>query len=158
MNEYQRFIQDELDRRNWRPADIEKHGGPSRQVVSSILNDKRQVLVQRPKQETIEGLATAFRIPTDTVLGHVAKAMGFPVEITAASLDDVADEDLLDQIRKRMKRESSEHDTDPDKPNAPRTLHAVEDYHSEDAVSEQKIASYRQGLGDIGPDELSHDT
>jgi len=32
------------------------------------------------------------------------------------------------------------------------------DFPQEDAVSEQKIASYKQGLGDIGPDELSHDT
>lgn len=140
MNEYQRFIQDELDRRNWRPADVEKHGGPTRQVMSNILNDKRKVLVQRPKQETIEGLATAFRVPVETVLAHVARAMGFPVTIAEANLDDVSDDDLLDQIRKRMIRESSEHETDktPEQSDPPSLRSVSQDYHAEDPELEQK--------------------
>jgi len=147
MNEYQRFIQDELDRRNWRPADVEKHGGPSRQVMSNILNDKRQVLEYRPKQETIEGIAKAFSVPVDTVLAHVAKAMGFPVTITAASLDDVSDDDLLDQVRKRMQRGASHDDdkstSEPDSTDTQAQqpdLHAVDSSgdHAEDAGVEQK--------------------
>lgn len=138
MNEYQRFIQDELDRRNWRPADVEKHGGPSRQVMSNILNDTRQVLEYRPKQETIEGIAKAFSVPVDTVLAHVAKAMGFPVTITAASLDDVSDDDLLDQIRKRMKREGSEHDSESTDPNSNVSRLHGQDDHTEGSESEQK--------------------
>lgn len=104
MNEYRRFVQRELDKRNWRPAQIEHNGGPSRQVVSKILRDNREVLDQRPSQETIDGLARAFGISVDVVLAHVAQAMGFPVKIEAADLDAVSNEDLLEQIRKRMRR------------------------------------------------------
>lgn len=139
MNEYQRFIQDELDRRHWKPADIEKHGGPSRQVVSTILNDKRQVLDHRPKQETLEGLAKAFNVRIEVVLAHVARAMGFPVSIEAVGLDEATDEDLLHQIRKRMNREGKNNDSDTSNPPAPAELRPDnQDPNAEDAGPEQK--------------------
>lgn len=148
MNEYKRFIQNELDRRNWNPADVTNNGGPSRQVMSNILNDNREILVQRPRQETIEALSRAFGIRVEVILAHVAKAMGLPVHVEAQHLDDVSDDDLLDQIRKRMQRGSSQHAEDNEEdPNAsttpeqapPTNLRSISsDYHAEDSKLEQK--------------------
>lgn len=161
MNEYKRFVQNELDRRNWKPADATNNGGPSRQVMSNILNDDRDMLVQRPKQETIEALSRAFGVRVEVILGHVAKAMGLPVNVEAQSLDDISDDDLLDQVRKRMQRGSSQHaeDNTPESDKTESTpLRAVDDArvdHAEDAGSEQKIAAYDRELGDgIQPGQL----
>lgn len=103
MNEYSRFIQEHLDKRGWRASEIERRGGPSRQVVSKILNDARPVLVDRPKQETIEGLARVFGVPVEAVLVRVAMAMGFPVTVAEADLSAVSNDDLLSEVRNRMK-------------------------------------------------------
>lgn len=139
MNEYQRFIQDELDKRNWRPADIENRGGPSRQLISKILNSKREVLDQRPKQETVEGLAKVFGISADVVLAHIAKAMGFPLSLEKADLHNASDDDLLEEIRKRMNRESSEHDTANQPANPPQLRAVTDSHHTSDTGIEQKV-------------------
>lgn len=139
MNEYRRFVQNEIDRRGWSQADVERNGGPSRQVVNSILKDDRPELVSRPKQETVEKLAVAFDTSVDVVLAHVAMAMGLPVTIEAASLENVSDDDLLDQIRKRMQRGSSQHadNTQPDS-DPPQLRSVSEDSDAKDAGAEQK--------------------
>src|SRR5690625_1832768 len=165
MNEYKRFVQNELDRRNWKPADVTNNGGPSRQVMSNILNDDRDMLVQRPKQETIEALSRAFGIRVEVILGHVAKAMGLPVNVEALSLDEISDDDLLDQVRKRMQRGSSQHAEDSTRdppPNEPTPLRPADDSdvdHAEDSGAEQKIAAYDRELGDdIKPGQLPEDS
>src|SRR5690625_2082553 len=139
MNEYRRFVQNEIDRRGWSQADVERNGGPTRQVINSILKDDRPELVSRPKQETVEKLAKAFDTSVDVVLAHVAMAMGLPVTIEAASLENVSDDDLLDQIRKRMQRGSSQHadDTQPDVESNVTEFKRPDGY-AEDAGSEQK--------------------
>lgn len=139
MNEYRRFVQNEIDQRGWTQSDVEKHGGPTRQVVHKILTDQRKVLDYRPKQDTVEKLATAFGVSVDVVLAHVAMAMELPVSIEMASLDDVSDGDLLDQIRKRMQRGSSQHADDNTTSTDPVDLRPVgEDPDTEDVGSEQK--------------------
>lgn len=150
MNEYRRFVQAELDRRNWRAADVVKHGGPSRQVIHTILNDKRDVLDQRPKQETIEGLSRAFNVPVDAVLARVAMAMGLPLTMATAELDSASDEDLLEEIRKRMQRESG-HDEHTE--HSPEQLpDNVREGRFRASRKEQKIpdgiAAYDRELGD----------
>lgn len=141
---------------------MEKHGGPSRQTMSNIMNDTRKVLTQRPSQEIVEKIALAFRMPVEQVLVAVAKAMGFPIEVVAADLEDASDEDLLEEIRKRMNRESSEHDTDDQDNQQPddKSSNVVEaDFATEDVEPEQKIAAYDRELGDgIGPGDLPEDS
>lgn len=158
MNEYRRFVQAELDRRNWRAADVVKHGGPSRQVIHTILNDKRDVLDQRPKQETIEGLSRAFNVPVDAVLARVAMAMGLPLTMATAELDSASDEDLLEEIRKRMQRESG-HDEQRDDPTPPTPLFPVEDADGQDAREEQKIerAAHTNLDPGVGPEDAPNE-
>ncbi|XKH58511.1 hypothetical protein LG293_17975 (plasmid) [Citricoccus nitrophenolicus] len=99
---YQRFILDQMKNNGWRQADITKHGGPSRQLISKILSDTRPLLDRRPDQATLEKLATAFGVEVEEVLEAVAKAMGLPASTVKVGLASMSDGELLAELRRRM--------------------------------------------------------
>lgn len=110
MHEYRRFIQGELDARGWRQSDLVRKSGLSRQLVSQILNDRRDHLGQMPDQSTIEKLARGFGVPVDLVRTAAARSLtnysddGTALTIT---LSDVSTDALLTEIRRRIDHAAS---------------------------------------------------
>ncbi|EFQ82741.1 hypothetical protein HMPREF0063_11950 [Aeromicrobium marinum DSM 15272] len=101
------FLQQGLDDRTWRQADLVRESGMSRALVSKLLKDQRDVLPRPPEQATVEGIAKAFRVPPATVWQVVARAMGLPTEALPTivhELKDATDHELLDEISQRMSR------------------------------------------------------
>ena len=54
MHPYRKFIHSEMDARGWKPADLARRSGLSRQTLSKILNDDRARLGQMPDDSTID--------------------------------------------------------------------------------------------------------
>lgn len=102
MHDYRRFVQETMDAKHLRAADVERAGGPSRQVLSRILTDARPALTQRPDQETVEALAKGLGVSVDAVLASIASAMGLPLATTTARLEDVPADALLNELRRRL--------------------------------------------------------
>lgn len=112
MHALRRFIQDEMDQRGWRPRDLARASGLSKQVVSLLVNDDRDVLPQLPRTATLEALGKAFGVSTGHVTAVAVQALGVPDvsappvvhEVTSAS-----DEELLRELLARaVKREEGE--------------------------------------------------
>ncbi|TFH97824.1 helix-turn-helix domain-containing protein, partial [Micrococcus lylae] len=89
MHAYRRFIQETMDARRMKPADVARAGGPSNQLISRLMQDDRDILDRRPDAETIRRYAVALRVREEDVLAAVAEAMGLPLTITTARLEDV---------------------------------------------------------------------
>lgn len=105
VNALAAFIREQMDERGWRQVDLVKRSGLSRQVVSKLYNESRETVKRLPERETIDGLATAFGLPSSFVLGKAVEALGlgftsgdFVNEVTSAS-----DRQLLDEIGKRLR-------------------------------------------------------
>jgi len=75
VHEYRRFVQDELDARGWKPAELARQSGLRRQLVWKILHDNRPTLGQMPDESTIEGIARGFGIPVDRVRIAAARSL-----------------------------------------------------------------------------------
>lgn len=105
MHAYRRFVQDEMDKRGWTAADLQRSSGLTKQNLSRLLNDQRAQLQQRPDPATITGLARAFGIDETVVLTYVAEAMGLPTSrvavVDAAALSNDA---LLRILAERLGR------------------------------------------------------
>ena len=126
-----------MDLRRMRPADVERAGGPSRQVLSKLLNDNRDSLDRRPDSATVQSLAKAFGIPVEKVLASVVEAMGLPTSVTVAGLETASNEELLDEIRRRMERTHDKHAT-------------THDHHT--LPGDEQSAGRERGRQDEGPD------
>lgn len=103
MHEFRRYVQEQMDARNWTQSDVANAGGFDRQVVYSIVHDTRDVLPSKPKAATVNGLAKAFGVSRETVLAHVAIAMGLPTELKRADVTDVSDDELIRELSRRLK-------------------------------------------------------
>ena len=105
MHEYRRFIQQELDARSWERADLMRASGLSRQLLSSILTDKRDHLGQMPDDSTMQKLADGFSIPVERVRTAAARSLvGYTddgADLTL-SLRDMHIDVLLNEIRRRV--------------------------------------------------------
>ena len=128
-----------MDLRRMRPADVERAGGPSRQVLSKLLNDNRDSLDRRPDSATVQSLAKAFGIPVEKVLASVAEAMGLPTTVTVAGLETATNQELLDEIRRRMERTHDKHATTHDH-------HALPD-NAQDGARERGGRDDGEGVG-----------
>ena len=146
MHEYRRFVQEQMDLRRMRPADVERAGGPSRQVLSKLLNDNRDSLDRRPDNATVTALAKAFRIDVEHVLASVARAMGLPTSVTIAGLEAASNEELLGEIRRRMES-THEQDADPD--------HTHD--RERESADDGPVASSGEKTGGVGLDQMDFD-
>lgn len=105
MNEWRRFVQQQLDIRGWRRAELARRSGLSRQLISAILNDSRAHLGQMPEDTTIAGLAEGFALPEAAVRTAAARALtgyvddGQPLY---CDLSQVSADELLAEVRRRM--------------------------------------------------------
>lgn len=107
MHEYRRFIQQQLDSRRWKQADLARHSGLNRQLISNIVNDKRSHLGQMPENSTLEGIAKAFGIPVERVRIAAARSLAGYTDDGAAltlRLQDVHIDVLLNEIRRRVEQ------------------------------------------------------
>ena len=105
MHEYRRFVQDELDARGWKPAELARQSGLRRQLVWKILHDNRPTLGQMPDESTIEGIARGFGIPVDRVRIAAARSLrGYEDDGAPLSndLSAVSNDVLLTEIRRRF--------------------------------------------------------
>ncbi|MBB1023330.1 MULTISPECIES: helix-turn-helix domain-containing protein [unclassified Dietzia] len=105
MHEYKRFVQEQMDARGWRQADLVRASGLSRALVSRILRDDRPRLGQMPDESTMAGIAKAFSLPTETVRTAAARALrGYADdgEALTADLSAVSIDALLMEIRRRV--------------------------------------------------------
>jgi len=108
MHAYRRFVQEQMDRRSWRQADLVRESGLSPQVVSRMLVDSRDSISQMPDDATVEGLARAFAVDRSVVLAAIGEAMGIPSTVVRADLDDVSLDDLMGELRRRAQGEQGD--------------------------------------------------
>lgn len=108
-NPLRKLIQDELDRKQWIPADLVRASGLSAQLISNLLNDERDQIDQMPKRETLSRIAYGLRIPEATVLRSAAAAWGIPLEgsDTRMSADDLSNDELLATLARRLGTQSA---------------------------------------------------
>lgn len=105
MHEYRRFIQEQLDARGWKPAELARRAGVHRQLVWKILHDDREYLGQMPDESTLAALAHGFGIPVDTVRTAAARSLsgysddGGPI---VPDVQDVPTDVLLEELRRRL--------------------------------------------------------
>lgn len=121
MHAYRRLIQAEMDKRGWKPADLVRHSGLTKQTVSNLLSDDRDELRQRPGEPTVLGLQRAFGIARQVILSAIAEAMDLPVgeRVVVYDASHVSDEELLRVLADRL-REREEGEGDADRPAATR--------------------------------------
>ena len=112
VHEYRRFVQAALDTRGWRQADLVRHSGLTRQLVSSILTDDRDHLGQMPDDSTIVGLARGLGVPAEAVRTAAARALSGYVDDgrpLTPNLGEVPIDELLGEIRRRVVGDESQH-------------------------------------------------
>jgi transcriptional regulator with XRE-family HTH domain len=103
MHAFQRLIQDRMDERGYKPADVVRLSGLSRQTLHSILTDSRDTIKEMPSRKTVQVLAEALRLPTDQLLIAAAEAYGVPVTapVMVPSVTDVSDSELARELLRR---------------------------------------------------------
>jgi len=107
MHALREYIQAQLDSRGWVAADLAKHSGISKQVVSGLLNDDRASIDRLPLDSTIDGLAQAFRVERDVILAKVGEAMGLPMSRTVVVYEasGVPNDVLIQELRRRLRED-----------------------------------------------------
>lgn len=105
MHAWRAFVQGHLDAHQIGAAELSRRSGVSKQVLSKILNDDRDQLVQRPDQSTVSKLARAMGVRPDVLLAKVAEAMGLPVtEVRVTDPDSISNADLIRVLSDRLRR------------------------------------------------------
>lgn len=105
VHEYRRFVQEHLDDRGWKQADLVRASGLSRQLIHSILKDDRDHLGQMPDGSTMEGIARGFGVPVERVRTAAARSLaGYTDDGSALTpnLQDVHIDVLLNEVRRRF--------------------------------------------------------
>ena len=112
MHEFKRFIQQQLDARGWKQADLVRASGLSRSHVSKLMRDNREHLGQMPEADTIAGLARGFSLPEETVRTAASRALvgyeddGHPIQF---DLTEVSTDVLLQEVRRRIESTGAHH-------------------------------------------------
>jgi transcriptional regulator with XRE-family HTH domain len=104
-----RFIQDEMDARGWQPMDLVRRSGLSKQLISNLLNDDRDVLPQLPRTATLAALAKAFDLTTGHVTAVAVQALGVADVQPPAVVHQVeaaTDADLLRELLRRAEQKA----------------------------------------------------
>ena len=124
MHEFKRFIQQQLDARGWKQADLVRKSGLSKQHVSNMLRDTREHLGQMPDERTIRALADGFQIPAEVVRTAASRALaGYSDEGQPLHVDihQVPLDTLLNEIRRRFEEIGERHGTGTEEEQEPRT-------------------------------------
>lgn len=103
MHAFRRLIQARMDERGYKPADVVRLSGLSRQTLHSILTDSRDTIKEMPSRRTVQVLAEALRMPADQLLVAAAEAYGVPVTapILVPTVTDVTDSELARELLRR---------------------------------------------------------
>lgn len=114
MHEYRRFIQQQLDERGWKPAELARRGGLNRQLISKILNDDREHLGQMPDESTMVGIARGFQISPQQVRTAAARSLtGYSDDGHAIATDvrSLPTDVLIEELRRRTRVHDEEEET-----------------------------------------------
>lgn len=111
MHALRKFVQDQMDARNWRAVDLVTRSGINKQVISGILTDDRDTVDRMPTEKTIAGLCKAFRIDRDVLLAVIGEAMGIPVSRPTVVYDAsrVPSDELILELARRLREVGGEH-------------------------------------------------
>jgi transcriptional regulator with XRE-family HTH domain len=92
-----------MDERGYKPADVVRLSGLSRQTLHSILSDSRDTIKEMPSRKTVQVLAEALRMPADQLLIAAAEAYGVPVTapVLVPTTTDVSDAELARELLRR---------------------------------------------------------
>ena len=92
-----------MDERGYKPADVVRLSGLSRQTLHSILTDSRDTIKEMPSRKTVQVLAEALRMPADQLLIAAAEAYGVPVAapVMVPTVTDVSDAELARELLRR---------------------------------------------------------
>lgn len=103
MHAFRRLIQARMDERGYKPADVARLSGLSRQTLHSILTDSRDTIKEMPSRKTVQVLAEALRMPADQLLVAAAEAYGVPVAapVMVPTVTDVSDSELARELLHR---------------------------------------------------------
>lgn len=103
MHAFRRLIQARMDEHGYKPADVVRLSGLSRQTLHSILTDSRDTIKEMPSRKTVQVLAEALRMPADQLLVAAAEAYGVPVAapVLVPSVTDVSDAELARELLRR---------------------------------------------------------
>lgn len=103
MHAFRRLIQARMDERGYKPADVVRLSGLSRQTLHSILTDSRDSIKDMPSRKTVQVLAEALRLPADQLLVAAAEAYGVPVTapVLVPTVTDVSDSELARELLRR---------------------------------------------------------
>ncbi|MBV9820966.1 MAG: helix-turn-helix transcriptional regulator [Actinobacteria bacterium] len=103
MHAFRRLIQARMAERGYKPADVVRLSGLSRQTLHSILTDPRDSIREMPSRRTVQVLAEALRLPADQLLVAAAEAYGVPVTapVLVPTVTDVADSELARELLNR---------------------------------------------------------
>lgn len=125
MHAFRRLIQARMDERGYKPADVVRLSGLSRQTLHSILTDPRDTIKEMPSRRTVQVLAEALRMPADQLLVAAAEAYGVPVTapVLVPTVTDVTDSELARELLRRAVARDAGDAADP----APLDLSAIDD-------------------------------
>jgi transcriptional regulator with XRE-family HTH domain len=103
MHAFRRLIQARMDEHGYKPADVVRLSGLSRQTLHSILTDSRDTIKEMPSRKTVQVLAEALRMPADQLLIAAAEAYGVPVAapVLVPTTTDVSDAELARELLRR---------------------------------------------------------
>lgn len=108
MHDLQRFIQEQLDTRGWRQADLVQRSGLSRAHVSKLLKDQGDLLKQLPDRETLDGIARGLGVRVELVLSAAVSALGVPpatLPLMLPSTESLTNDQLLAELARRLNEE-----------------------------------------------------
>ncbi|HST46572.1 transcriptional regulator [Jatrophihabitans sp.] len=103
MHAFRSLIQARMAERGYKPADVVRLSGLSRQTLHSILTDSRDSIKDMPSRKTVQVLAEALRLPADQLLVAAAEAYGVPVAapVLVPTVTDVSDSELARELLRR---------------------------------------------------------
>jgi transcriptional regulator with XRE-family HTH domain len=103
MHAFRRAIQERMDEHGYKPADVVRLSGLSRQTLHSILTDPRATIKEMPSRKTVQVLAEALRMPAEQLLIAAADAYGVPVTapVLVPTVTDVSDSELARELLRR---------------------------------------------------------
>jgi len=103
MHAFRRLIQQRIDERGEKSADVARRAGLSKQTLHSILTDDRPSIREMPSRKTVQGLASALQLPADQLLIAAAEAYGVPVSspVFVPTVVDVPDSELARELMRR---------------------------------------------------------
>ena len=103
------FITDQLHQRGWRPADLARASGLSRQTISNLLRPDADSLGRMLEHRTITALAEGLDVPEGVIVTKAAESMGIGLERLQSLLEDpntISDEVLVEMLKRRLARQA----------------------------------------------------